>query len=48
MYSLQKGYSYEEALCLISEFEDNVSEDIQLVSHNETNKLWEIFMVKKI
>lgn len=47
LYSLQKGYSYEEALCLISEFEDKVSEDIQFISHNETNKLWEIFMVKK-
>ena len=47
LYSLQKGYSYEEALCLISEFEDSASEDIQLISHNETSKLWEIFMVKK-
>ena len=47
LYSLQKGYSYEEALCLISEFEDRASEDIQIISHNETSKLWEIFMIKK-
>lgn len=47
LYSLQKGYSYEDALCLISEFEDRVSENIQIISHNETSKLWEIFMVKK-
>lgn len=47
LYSLQKGYSYEEALCLISEFEDRASENIQIISHNETNKLWEIFMVKR-
>ena len=47
MYSLQKGYTYEEALRLIDQFEERFLEDTVLVVHNETNKLWRIFMDKK-
>jgi len=47
LYSLQKNYSYDEAVSLIDEFEDRLSDITQIISHNETSKLWEMFMLKK-
>lgn len=47
LYALQKEISYEEALCLIDEVERKFPDELQMLSHNETNKLWEAFMIKK-